>query len=251
MANLVVIAHRRLRFRSRGARIVMNCRKLIVLLVAIVAISTAHAFEIKLDLGPIDSSSSIRIDFADLNGVFMVGQALSLDFTFKDSKQGRAFSDTDLFPQFFLSTNGSPASGMFAMGTGYLTDINGSPVHSAQPLGTILKVGSINTGIGSILNPGLFGQVYDFYGVHFDVTFPNEPNLQFTDGEFALLAPRGTPIRIGAPVPDNGRTLPLLIGAFGLLVAVHKVVRPNAERSALKGSEVRTRRSEVSTRIRF
>ncbi len=58
---------------------------------------------------------------------------------------------------------------------------------------------------------------FDFYGVHFDLTFPdvNDPSIVVTGGQFWLSSPAGV-FGVGPGIPDNivpesGNTVILLV----------------------------------------
>jgi hypothetical protein len=71
-----------------------------------------------------------------------------------------------------------------------------------------------------------FSSPLDFYGVHYDFTFPDDPSVMITGGEFALADDGAfTPFAIGpgniprdiVDVPDSGSTALLLtLGIIGL-----------------------------------
>src|SRR4029450_407998 len=84
----------------------------------------AHAFPLALDLGAAGKTAERPVPFADLNGVPVAGQTLSLDFTFAPGQFVRLFSATHLFDaDLRLDTDYGPYGFVgFAHGTGYLLD---------------------------------------------------------------------------------------------------------------------------------
>jgi hypothetical protein len=150
-----------------------------------------------------------------------MGQPLSLDFVFTNMEFVRLFTVTTDFSVFMtLQTNGSNLGKnmVFLSGTGYLTDIHGNPLESAETLGRTSSSSAMPVGL---ISPTA-GRPIDFYGVHLDLTFPTNPAV-VTAGQFRLLSNTG-PFGIGPGlpadiVPDTGSTAILLgLGFFGIIL---------------------------------
>ena len=186
--------------------------------IAVVILAGSRAVQavpIQIDLGPPGTYSfDTAVLFNQLNGTTLHGQSLLLDFVFTNSQFVRLFTVTTSFSVFVtLQTNGSSFVG-FLTGTGYLTDSLGNGLEPPENLG------SASSDDGRMV-AGLFPQVnrpIDFYGVHFDLTFPTNPTVTVTGGQFRLFSDSG-PFGIGPGlpkdiVPDSGSTAILLALAF-------------------------------------
>jgi hypothetical protein len=206
-------------------------------MIALTGVGKIQASAIGIDLGPSQVLTGInpetsRIPFDGLNGTPVVG-SVSVDFLFTNNEFVRLFTVTQ--PGFdaliILQTNGSGLLG-FLNGTGYLIDAHGNAIPGFGITGS-------SSGNDASMSIGLFPLLkdkngtpddqlqrpLDFYGVHYDFTFPSNPSAAVTGGEF-LLAANGTftPFGIGPNipadilVPDSGSTFFLLgIGLAGLV----------------------------------
>ena len=210
--------------------------------------SLTQATSIGIDLGPSRVLTGINpttgpISFDGLNGTPVNG-SVSVDFLFTNSEFVRIYSATQpLFEaQIILQTNGSGFLG-FLDGTGYLIDANGN----ALPVG----VTGSSSGNDASLSIGLFpllkdkngtpndqlNKPFDFYGVHFDFTFPSNPSFDVTGGEFLLSASGSfSPFAIGpghiptnVSVPDHDSTFLLLaLGFLSLVMSRQRSVSKHA-----------------------
>jgi len=188
-------------------------------------IQVANAAPIEVSLGPSHTitSQTPLSSFDGLNGTHLNGQSLSVDFSFSNDEFARIFSVTS--PTFLasikLQTNGSGLVG-FLDGTGYLIDADGNAIPGYGITGSA-------SGDSGWMGISLFPLVkddhgtpntdllrpFDFYGVHYDLIFPDVDDLYVTDGEFSLIDPDGHLFGIGPGVqrnivPDSGNTLFLL-----------------------------------------
>ncbi len=188
----------------------------------------AQAGSIDVDLGPSHTITSETPPsfFDDLNGTPLAGQNLAVDFSFLNGEFVRIFSVTsDAFQASIkLQTNSLGFVG-FLDGTGYLIDINGNAIPGygitgsasgsdgwmAISLFPLLKDDD-GTPNDDLLRP------FDFYGVHFDLTFPdvNDDAIFVTSGEFWLSDPSGGVFGVGPGIPRNvvpesGNTVILLV----------------------------------------
>jgi hypothetical protein len=202
---------------------------------ALLAVATAHATLIQVDLGATGRlTSDTTVLFGDLNGTALNGQSLSLDFVFANSEFARLFTVTTSFEvSVSLQTNGTGLVG-FLDGTGYLTDQNGGPLHAPQALGSASSSDASMTAglfpLSSVSTP------LDDYGVHFDLLFPLNPSLEITGGEFRLYAygdsgPYG--VGPGVPrniVPEGGDTAILLAISLTGIVMAYRRMRKSAGR---------------------
>ncbi len=188
----------------------------------------AQAGSIDVDLGPSHTITSETPPsfFDDLNGTPLAGQNLAVDFSFLNGEFARIFTVTsDAFQASIkLQTNSLGFVG-FLDGTGYLIDINGNAIPGygitgsasgsdgwmAISLFPLLKDDD-GTPNDDLLRP------FDFYGVHFDLTFPdvNDDAIFVTSGEFWLSDPSGGVFGVGPGIPRNvvpesGNTVILLV----------------------------------------
>jgi hypothetical protein len=189
-----------------------------------------RAMSVQINLGPTGvltgaNPESSAIPFNGLNGTPLVGSvSISVDFLFTNNEFVRLFTATQpLFDASIdIQTNGSGLLG-FLSGTGHLIDAHGNAIPGFDITGSA-------SGDDASLSIALFPLLkdkngtpndqlqrpLDFSGVHFDFTFPNNPSVTVTGGEFEL-AGNGTftPFGIGPGipadiVPDSGSTIDLL-----------------------------------------
>lgn len=206
------------------------------LILAIVGISLeAQAITIGINLGPTGvitsgpdpSNGSIMLSqsFADLDGTALGGQSLSLDLLFTGDEFIRIFSAsprTALGIEVGLTfyTDAGHFVGFFGPSAGYLIDANGAEFAAGAVGRCAGSDGSLGAGLfpgtldGSSWSDDLAGRPYDFYGVHYDLVLPNDPNVQITaatfDVDMASVTPPILGVGPGIPadiVPDAGSTL--------------------------------------------
>jgi hypothetical protein len=176
------------------------------------ALGKIEAAQIGIDLGSsqILAAETNRIYFAGLNGAPLAGN-ISVDLLFGNNKFVRVFtaSSSAFQAAIILQTNGAGILG-FLEGTGYLIDAQGRAIPGSGVTGSA----SGNDGTLSIsLFPFLKDETgaanwsarpFDFYGVHYDFTFPSSPLNAVVGGQF-LLAGNGKPFGIGPGLPaDRG-----------------------------------------------
>jgi hypothetical protein len=194
-----------------------------VIALAILASSQAvQGVAIQVNVGaPGTLSSDTIIPFSDLNKAALLGQSSSADFRFANSEFVRLFTVTTAFSvSLTLQTSNSSFVG-FLHGTGYLTDSLGNALEPPQTLGSASSsAGSMTVGLFSPVNRPI-----DFYGVHYDLTFPTNPAV-VTGGQFRLVSDSG-PFGLGPGlptdiVPDTGSTAILLgLGFVGIILFTH------------------------------
>jgi hypothetical protein len=178
--------------------------------------------DITIDLGPsrIVTNQVDQIAFSDLNGTPVAG-SLSVDFVFSNDAFVR------LFNQYFvpggsvqgigtsslldiglsLQTSGSGLVG-FLHGTGYIFDRAGNPIPGYGVTGSASSdQGAMFIGLFPLLrdkngtpNSDLLRPL-DFYGVHFDLIFPQASSLQVTGAGFAITDGGGGEFGIGPNIP--------------------------------------------------
>jgi len=209
----------------------------------------AQAGSIEVDLGPSHTITSQTPPsfFDDLNGTRLAGQNLAVDFSFLNNEFGRIFTVTssDFQASLKLQTNSLGFVG-FLDGTGYLIDINGNAIPGYGITGSASgSDGSMAISLFSLLkdadgtpNDDLL-RPFDFYGVHFDLTFPdvNDPSIVVTGGQFALLTNSGGVFGVGPGipkniVPDSGGTLVLFGMALLAIVLLFSAARGVATQEA-------------------
>jgi hypothetical protein len=210
-----------------------------IAMIALAGVEGVQAITIGIDLGPSrvvtgTNPETSRIPFDGLNGTPVVG-SVSVNFLFTNNEFVRLFTATQpLFDALIiLQTNGSGLLG-FLNGTGYLIDAHGNAIPGFGVTGSASgNNGSMSIGLFPLLKDkngtpnDRLPRPLDFYGVHYDFTFPSNPSVEVTGGKF-LLADNGsfTPFGIGpghiprdiVGLPDAGGTLLLLgIGLIGLI----------------------------------
>jgi hypothetical protein len=214
-----------------------------IALLALAAKDT-QAIPVQIDLGHTGvvfngaNPETAKIPFNGLNGMPLFG-SVSVDFRFTNDEFVRLFTATQ--PLFDVSidiqTNGSGFLG-FLSGTGHLIDAHGNAIPGFGVTGSA-------SGDNASLSIGLFPLLkdkdgtpneqlqrpLDFSGVHFDFTFPCNPSVIVTGGEFKL-AGNGTftPFGIGPGVPadivsDSGSTVGLLALSVAGIVGIRILSR--------------------------
>jgi hypothetical protein len=201
---------------------------------------------ITIDLGPsrIATNQTDRIAFSDLNGTPVTG-TLSLDFVFSDDAFVRLFNQyivpggpgpggtvgtTSLLDiGLSLQTSGSGLVG-FLQGTGYIFDRAGNHIPGYGVTGSASSdQGEMFIGLFPLLrdkngapNSDL-PRPLDFYGVHFDLIFPNVPSLEVTRADFAIFDGGGGEFGIGPNVPldipEPSAFALAVLGALGFLLS--------------------------------
>jgi hypothetical protein len=200
-----------------------------VLALAMSIASNALADTIPIALGaPGTLSFDTTIPFQELNGTFLQGQNISLDFVFSGSEFARLFTVTTTYEASITLQTGISDNVGLLLGTGVLLDSSNPPI----PIGTPQELGSASRSDGSInavLFPLLSGDLsrpLDHFGVRFDLTFPTFPDAQVTGGEFRLLVDLGAgPFGIGpglpadiVSIPENGSSILFLSGGLAALI---------------------------------
>jgi hypothetical protein len=196
---------------------------LLLAVIALLAVAGGRNLQgtiIPIDLGSSGLSFDITVPFSDLNATTLHHQTASLDFTFTGDHFVRLFTVTTAFEAAVtLDTSASGSAGSLK-GTGFLKS-GANPVHAPQDLGSAsFSNGDMAVGL---FPPADLARPVDFSGVHFDLTFPDNPSVEVTGGRFRLLVLEGGPFGIGPGVPtdmvpDVGGTLLLLtVGLAGLL----------------------------------
>ncbi len=193
----------------------------------------ARATVIGIDPGPAPTiASEAEVSFDDLDGTALLGQNISLDFTWTGGKFIRLFSSTN--PSFAtlltLQTSGSGLVG-YLDGTAFLVDQNSNQLGETLDLGSASKDdGSITAGFSPLLSAAV-GTPLTFYGIHFELHFepilPDNASLFVTGGTLDFRTAGAGPndrfgIGPGVPadiVPDSGATFILLGLSLAALLA--------------------------------
>jgi len=165
------------------------------------------------------------------------GQSLSLDFVFPNDLFVRLFpSTTKSFEVSALLTlhgegtfdrtvgsghtfgaNGLPDSGTYTFPPGVAGSTNGIETFNYS-LGFVFPL--IDPVTGNATDPT---NPFDIYGMHLDITLPQNSNFEVVGAQFVLFPPSSNKpweqvYAIGPHVPDGGGTLPLF--AIGLLATL-------------------------------
>lgn len=203
--------------------------------VALVASARTYATPIEIDLGsPHSVTSQLSIDFSALNDTVIAGQTLSLDLKISNNEFVRLFTATSpLFEvSLTLQTNGTQ-SNAFLQGSGYLVDSQGVAIPGFGVTGGASGQDVLTIGLFPLLkdsngtpNDNLHRPL-DFFGVHFDLAFPDAQNplIHVTGGELALSSEPGAPFGVGPGIPrdiipDSGSTALFLAGTLACLISL-------------------------------
>jgi hypothetical protein len=232
--SLALALQQRLRHAIRSRALIFAATAML----AVAGVRRVQAIAIQIDLGnPGTLSNDLAVAFNGLNGTSLLGQTLSLDFTFTNQEFVRIFTVTSdsFIAGLNLQTDGSGLVG-FLQGTGYLLDAQGNAIPGFGVTGSASgDDASMFIGLFPLLKDSngtpndQLHRPFDFYGVHYDLTFPSNPSVAVTAGQFRLLSDTG-PFGIGPglptdirPAPDMGSTL-LLLG-FGLIALMGMRIR--------------------------
>ena len=168
------------------------------------------------------------------------GQTLSLDFVFQDNLFVRLFSSTtkSFHLSAILTLHGK---GTFdrTFGTGYTFGADGLPdsvIYTYSPGigGSTDGVETFNYGLGYVfplIDPetGYRTDVtypFDIYGMHLDITLPEDSRFQVLDAHFVLYPSTnkwGEQVyAIGPHVPEAGGTLPLFAISFLIMLGFYR-----------------------------
>jgi hypothetical protein len=193
-----------------NANYLVRCAFWVRIFTALILATSARAVD---DTIPIylDSPGTIpgdtpRANFYGLFGTPVAG-TLSVDFMFAEGEFVRAYPQTDWSFSFAIAlhTTGNGLIG-FMTGTGYALDQAGNPLPGYGVTGSAsADDGEMFMGVYPLLssNDGSVDTALyrplDAYGVQFDITLPDRPDLQITDGQFAVFA--NGPFGIGPGIP--------------------------------------------------
>jgi hypothetical protein len=161
------------------------------------------------------------------------GQTLSLDFVFSNDLFVRLFSSTT--KNFTLSAMLTlQGDGKFArpFGSGFTFGANGLPnsaifTYPSGIAGFTHGIETFSYSLGFVfplMDPATQGDAFpfDIYGMHLDITLPNNGAFQVLGGQFVLFPSSSKSWQqvyaIGPHVPESGGTLPLF--AIGLLAMI-------------------------------
>ena len=199
----------------------------------LIAAGTSYADPIEIDLGsPPNVTSHLSIPFNALNETIVGGETISLDLAIVNSEFVRLFTVTSsLFDvSITLQTNGTTKHD-FLQGTGFLIDSQGMAIPGFGVTGRASGNDLLTIGFFPLLkdengtpNTDL-ARPLDFFGIHLDLTLPNNPEFGFGNGPVGGVTFDGNVFGIGPGVPrdivpDIGSTLlPLAISLIGLMGA--------------------------------
>lgn len=174
--------------------------------------ASAGASEITFELGGTTGvKAALSVPFNVLSGTALQGQTLSINFVFGTGRFGRLFSVTDssLAAGLTLSTSLSGSPG-FLGGTGFLFDQQGQqmiPLQSPQQLGSASNSNGVMFAGLFPLQAGGLNRPLDFFGIHFDLTLPDNPSVVLTsDSSFDLFFFDNNPsarFGVGPGIPQN------------------------------------------------
>ena len=212
--------------------ILMNTPQKLLLAFAAILLLGASAWATPITV-PVEQANRVRgpLFLPIETGITSLdGQTLSLNFGFSNDLFVRLFSSTT--KSFHLSaTLTLHGEGKFArpFGSGYTFGANGlpdSPIFTYAPgiAGSTHGIETLSYSLGFVfplIDPATGGVAFpfDIYGMHLDITLPNNGHFQVLGAQFALFPPSSKSweqvYAIGPHVPESGGTLPLF--AIGLL----------------------------------
>ena len=125
--------------------------------------------------------------FNDVNGVSLHGQSLSVNFVFTDNfirllpPPGFPQTAVNFDISVTLHTDANVLPG-FGSGTGFIFDKTGQPMQAPEVLGSAASDhGAIFLGLFPLFD-GVPANAH-FYGIHMDITLPNNPSFEITHEE--------------------------------------------------------------------
>ena len=204
-------------------------KKLLLAAAILVAHTGAlNATSIPINLGLTRATPFFGTSFNELNGIALNGQLLSLNFVFTHNfvrliplgTFPHTGEDFDIALSLDTKANGLPG---FASGRGFIFDQAGNRLQPRERLGSAASdTGAIFLGLFPLLDGAPANA--PFYGLHMDITLPNNPGFEVTYADLRLF---GGQIQvadqvvqgqfgIGPHIADTGSTA--ILFAFALLV---------------------------------
>ena len=203
-------------------------KKLLLAAAILVAHTGAlNATSIPINLGLTRVTPFFGTSFNELNGIALNGQLLSLNFVFTHNFVRLiplTGEDFDIALSLDTNANGLPG---FASGTGFIFDQAGNPLQPPERLGSAASdTGAIFLGLFPLLDGAPANA--PFYGLHMDITLPNNPGFEIISEHLQLLGGHIQGVDqgqfgIGPHVADNGSTLALFAFALLALRALSKL----------------------------
>jgi len=203
-------------------------KKLLLAAAILVAHTGAlNATSIPINLGLTRVTPFFGTSFNELNGIALNGQLLSLNFVFTHNfVRLIPLTGEDFDIALSLDTNANGLSG-FASGRGFIFDQAGNPLQPPERLGSAASdTGAIFLGLFPLLDGAPANA--PFYGLHMDITLPNNPGFEIISEHLQLLGGHIQGVvqgqfGIGPHVADNGSTLALFAFALLALRALSKL----------------------------
>jgi len=214
--------------------ILMNTSQKLLLAFVSILLLGASAWATPITV-PVEQANRVRGPLflpIDTGIASLDGQTLSLNFVFPNDLFVRLFSSTT--KSFHLSAMLTlQGEGQFArpFGSGYTFGANGLPdssifTYSPGIAGSTHGIETFSYSLGFVFplidpaGPATgVAHPFDVYGMHLDITLPNNGAFQVLGAQFALFPPSSKSweqvYAIGPHVPESGGTLPLF--AIGLL----------------------------------
>jgi hypothetical protein len=203
-------------------------KKLLLAAAILVAHTGAlNATSIPINLGLTRVTPFFGTSFNQLNGIALNGQLLSLNFVFTHNFVRLiplTGEDFDIALSLDTNANGLPG---FASGRGFIFDQAGNPLQPPERLGSAASdTGAIFLGLFPLLDGAPANA--SFYGLHMDITLPNNPGFEIIGEHLQLLGGHIQGVvqgqfGIGPHVADNGSTLALFAFALLALRALSKL----------------------------
>ena len=203
-------------------------KKLLLAAAILVAHTGAlNATSIPINLGLTRVTPFFGTSFNELNGIALNGQLLSLNFVFTHNFVRLiplTGEDFDIALSLDTNANGLPG---FASGRGFIFDQAGNPLQPPERLGSAASdTGAIFLGLFPLLDGAPANA--PFYGLHMDITLPNNPGFEIISEHLQLLGGHIQGVvqgqfGIGPHVADNGSTLALFAFALLALRALSKL----------------------------
>jgi hypothetical protein len=176
---------------------------------------TASAATISIDPGNVgDTFTEREVAFGDLNGTALGGQQLLLDFVFTDLKYLQV-EGTQTIVKVVLITDVLTATNLPPALDGYLSDIDGASIHTADFTSSTLVAGP-TIQVDYILDFGPIPTSTQYYDVHFTLNMPTLAGTVTGGSVFLSNGKDAEPLEVGQ-VPEPATMTLLALGGLALL----------------------------------
>ena len=177
--------------------------------------ATAGAATISINPGNVgDTFTQREVAFGDLNGTALGGQQLLLDFVFTDLKYLQV-EGTQTIVKVVLITDVPTATTQSLALDGYLSDIGGASIHTADFTSSTLIAGATVL-VDYILDFGPIPTSTQYYDVHFTLNMPTLAGTVTGGSVFLSNGKDAEPLEVGQ-VPEPATLSLMALGGLAMI----------------------------------